>query len=96
MFEQYLKHAKIPVLQYGLKKEEGDTYTFSYKWRVDVKNFSMPFFVSFGSKEVKQITATGEWQKMILILPKEKDFKIRDDLGYFNVTRYFNTDKTTH
>jgi aminopeptidase N len=96
VFDQYLKHAKIPVLQYNLKHEEGDTYTFSYKWRADVKNFSMPFFVSTGFNEDKHITATGEWQKMTLTLPKEKDFKIRDDLGYFNTTRYFNPDKTTH
>jgi len=95
VFEQYLKHARIPVLNYSLKKDEGGNYVFSYKWNTETKNFSMPFFVTIGSKD-KQIMATNEWQKVTLKFSREKDFKIRDDLGYFNERRYFNTDKTSH
>ena len=96
VFDQYIRHSKIPTLLYSLTKEDGNKYTLSYRWRAEAKNFSMPFFVSTGTAGDKQLTGTDEWQKITITLKREKEFKVRDDLGYFNVTRYFNTDKTGH
>ena len=93
VFDQYLKHAKIPTLQYNLKKEEDGTYTFNYKWKTDVKGFLMPFFVSTDNRTDMHLNATNEWNKVTVTLKKESDLHIRDDLGYFNIQRYFNMDK---
>ena len=90
LFEQYLKHAKIPVLQYSLKKVKGHTYKLSYKWRADAKGFSMPFFASITGNPDLHITGNGTLQETTITLNREKDFRLRDDLGYFNIERTLN------
>lgn len=87
VFNQYLRHAKIPVLEYSLKKVKGHTYTLSYKWSTDVKDFSMPFFVSTGTGADMHITATNNLQQTTVTLSKEKDLRVRDDLGYFKADK---------
>ena len=93
VFDQYLKHAKIPLLQYNLKKDKGNTYIFSYKWKTDSKDFLMPFTVSTDNRTDHHLNATNDWNSTTITLEKENDLRIRDDLGYFNTTRYFNMDK---
>ena len=90
VFEQYLRHAKIPVLQYSLKKVKGHTFKLSYKWRVDAKGFSMPFFASVTGNPDLHLTGTDALQEITITLNKEKDFLIREDLGYFNIDRTLN------
>jgi len=88
VFDQYLRHAAIPVLQYNLKKEKAHTYTFSYRWQTDNQLFSMPFFISIsGGPEKQHITATENWQQMTITLKNPADLKIRDDLGYFDLAK---------
>lgn len=87
VFDQYLRHAKIPVLDYSLKKAKGHTYTFSYKWITDENEFSMPFFISTGTGADIHITGNNNLQSTTVTLPNVKAFKIRDDLGYFNINK---------
>jgi len=87
VFDQYLRHADIPVLQYSLKKEKGHTYTFTYRWHADAKYFSMPFAVSTGEGDDTRLGGTENWHKATLTLKKPSDLKIRDDLEYFNTTK---------
>ena len=93
VFDQYLRHAKIPVLQYNVKKEGINTYIFSYRWKTDTKDFAMPFFISTGTGADMHLDATNDWQKMPLTLTKENALHIRDDLGYFSTSRFFNADR---
>ena len=61
VFDQYLRHPEIPVLQL---KREGENIVF--RWEADVENFSMPVDVKINGKEMR-IQPTTEWQKF----PKE-------------------------
>ena len=87
IFDQYLKHAKIPVLKYSLKRAGMGKFQLTYKWITDESRFSMPFHISTGAGTDQVITGTGDEQKTTLILGKKDAFKIRDDLGYFVVQK---------
>jgi aminopeptidase N len=82
IFNQYLRHPAIPVLQ--LKFDEGKG-SVSYRWKVDEPAFAMP--VRVGKKDNWQIIRpTTEWQTMPTSLKKD-DFDVATDLYYINVDR---------
>jgi hypothetical protein len=82
IFNQYLRHPAIPVLQ--LKFDEGRG-SVSYRWKVDEPGFAMP--VRVGKKDNWQIIRpTTEWQAMPTSLKKD-DFDVATDLYYVNVDR---------
>lgn len=56
VFDQYLRHASIPVLQL----KQGDDKIL-YRWKADVSNFKMPVDVFIDDKEIR-LNATSEWQ----------------------------------
>ncbi len=85
IFEQYLKHADIPVFEYELKKVKGKDYELRYRWQADVKGFQMPVFISTGTNSSNQINGTQEWQTMPLTLKKPTDFVVNDRLSYIKV-----------
>ena len=58
VFDQYLRHAALPELQF---KKEGDT--FLYRWKADVKNFAMPVDVFIKGEEIR-LHPTADWQKL--------------------------------
>jgi aminopeptidase N len=80
IFDQYLRHAALPVLE--LRFQEGDG-TVSYRWKADVKEFAMP--VKVGSKSNWQtIRPTTEWKTMKTALKKD-EFEVATDLYYIEV-----------
>jgi aminopeptidase N len=82
IFDQYLWHTAIPVLE--LKFDEG-TGTVSYRWKADEKDFAMP--VRVGLKEHRQVIhPTTEWQTMKTPLTRE-EFSVATDLYYINVSK---------
>jgi aminopeptidase N len=85
IFEQYLKHADIPVFEYELKQMKGKDYELRYRWQADVKGFQMPVFISTGTNSSNQINVTQEWQTMPLTLKKPTDFVVNDRLSYIKV-----------
>lgn len=87
IFEQYIKHAAIPELEYSLKKKDKTNYTLTYRWKTDVKDFNMPVFVSTDKNSSTQIAPSNEFQQMNLTLKKDIDFSIRTDLAYITVTK---------
>lgn len=87
IFDQYLKHAKIPVLKYSLKRAGFGKYEFTYKWVTDEPRFGMPFHISTDSDSDMVITGTNVEQKTVLNLSKKDKFKILDNLGYFNTEK---------
>jgi len=87
VFDQYLRHAAIPVLQYSLKKEKAHTYTFTYRWHADAKFFTMPFFISTSDTEKMRIEGSANWHRSTITLKNQADLHIRDDLGYFDLEK---------
>jgi len=82
VFEQYLRHAAIPVLELRFPEEGG---TVSYRWRADAPGFAMP--VKVGSKGAWQtIRPTAEWQTMRTALTKDQ-FDVATDLFYVAVEK---------
>lgn len=60
VFDQYLRHTKIPVLE--IRKSPGLIY---YRWNTDVKNFEMPVNVKYGSaKDWIMLHPTSSWQTL--------------------------------
>ncbi|MDR5590842.1 M1 family metallopeptidase [Christiangramia sp. SM2212] len=56
VFDQYLRHAPLPVLQL----QQGDDF-IRYRWKADVVNFKMPVDVIIDEEEIR-FNATSEWQ----------------------------------
>jgi aminopeptidase N len=60
-FNQYLRHANIPTLQYYVKGK-GKKAVLQYRWLADVPEFAMPVKVSFGKSAGKMIYPTTQWK----------------------------------
>lgn len=80
VFNQYLRHAAIPVLELMWRGDRVD-----YRWQADEPGFAMP--VRVGTKERWQtIVPTAQWQTMKTSL-KEEQFAVATDLYYVDVRK---------
>jgi len=75
VFDQYLRHASLPVL---LLRQADDR--IQYRWKADVENFKMPVDVVIDEKEIR-FNATSEWQSFKT--GEELDELKVDDLGFY-------------
>lgn len=57
VFDQYLRHANIPVLAYKINGT-----TLSYHWITDVQNFDMPVRVTLKANEYTLLKPTNSWK----------------------------------
>jgi aminopeptidase N len=78
-FNQYLRSAELPELQYYF---EGKSNLF-YRWKA-AKGFQMPVAVSTKKDKMEQVTPTEKWQRVSVKL-KPSQFKIDESRGYFSV-----------
>ena len=76
VFEQYLRHAALPVLEF--KEENG---SFQYRWEADVENFQMPVDVFINNKEVR-LNPTTTWQKLPHKVSGKEDIKVNEPEFY--------------
>jgi aminopeptidase N len=84
IFDQYLRHTAIPVLE--LKFDEAAAKV-SYRWKADEPAFSMP--VKVGSTNRWQvIRPTTEWQTMTTSLKKD-EFSVATNLYYIEVNKSY-------
>jgi aminopeptidase N len=82
VFDQYLRHAKIPILEYKLNGN-----TLSYRWVADVKDFDMPVRVSTKNNGYTLIYPGTSWKKMTVDKQiNAENFKADPDF-YINVRR---------
>jgi aminopeptidase N len=82
IFDQYLRHAAIPVLE--LKFDEAKA-TVSYRWKADEQSFAMP--VRVGSKDNWQmIHPSTDWPCTKSALKKDQ-FEVATDLYYIAVSK---------
>lgn len=58
-FDQYLRYAKLPVLQFRQKGENVE-----YRWVADSKEFNLPIDVVFGSEPIRIQGTTYEWLEL--------------------------------
>jgi aminopeptidase N len=72
VFDQYLRHSKLPELQ--LKKKKDGIW---YRWETDVVNFKMPVDVYILGKETR-LMATNDWQKIREDIKHPESIKIND------------------
>lgn len=88
-FDQYLRHASPPILEYRTSKKGMDT-KLEYRWKVDVDQFWMPVEVvssysySFGkiSKSFIRIEPGNQWKSVVLHNLNPEDFDVNTDLFY--------------
>ena len=79
IFDQYLRHADLPQLQF--RKENGKTQV---KWVTDVEDFKMPVDIFIDGKEIR-INPTNQWQNLnYKIAPEE--IKVNDLEFYIEVS----------
>jgi aminopeptidase N len=84
IFDQYLKHARIPQLEVYIKSKGGNS-SARYRWKADVADFSMPVKVSTSRKAYEFIFPTTSWHTMNLgDLPPEQ-FRVAEDLFYIGL-----------
>ena len=57
VFDQYLRYANIPVLEYKINNG-----VLSYRWITDVKGFDMPIKVSLKADDYTLIYPTNDWK----------------------------------
>lgn len=80
IFNQYLRHAALPVLELKFEEAQGEV---AYRWRADEPGFNMPVRVGVrGNWQLIQPTA--EW-KVLKTQLKKKDFSVATDLYYIDV-----------
>jgi aminopeptidase N len=83
IFNQYLRHAAIPVLEL---KFDAQAHTVAYRWQADETGFAMP--IKVGDKEHWQTITpvTTRWQTMKTPLDSDH-FDVATDLYYVNVRK---------
>ena len=81
IFDQYLRHTAIPVLELKFDEAAG---TVNYRWKVDEPKFAMP--IKVGRKDSWQlIQPTTQWKSMKTSLKKE-EFAVAADLYFVEVS----------
>lgn len=72
VFDQYLRHAALPELQF---KQEGDS--FFYRWEADVEGFEMPVDVFIKGEETR-LHPTDDWQKLDKKVESREEIKVNE------------------
>lgn len=81
VFNQYLRYAKIPVLQ--LKLEGKD---LQYRWVTDEPDFTMPIEVAINGKNIR-LEATNNWQSTATEAASLSDVQPADKKFYIKVEK---------
>ena len=82
VFDQYLRHTAIPVLELKFDEQAG---TVSYRWKVDEPKFAMP--IKVGAQDHWQlIQPTSEWKTMKSSLKKD-EFAVATELYFVEVSK---------
>jgi aminopeptidase N len=79
VFEQYLRHAKLPILELAWADEKN----VKYRWKADVAEFNMPIRVG-RPDQWQVIEPTSEWQTMTWD-GAAADFSVATELYYLEV-----------
>jgi len=81
-FDQYLRHAPIPVFEYEIKKG-----MVRYRWVADAEGFKMPLKVALANDGFNWIFPTTKWQEVATTVRKKQPLQVADHLFYVNISR---------
>ena len=81
IFDQYLRHTEIPVLEYKISNNQ-----LNYRWAKTVKGFSMPVKVTLKKDIYNWITPAAAW-KTIAINKELNNENFRADPSFYILTR---------
>lgn len=79
VFDQYLRHTDIPILQYRLQKGKVE-----YRWSNCVDGFDMPVQVTLKPGKFEMIYPTTEWKSSVVKLGKKGKFEVNEDFYVFS------------
>jgi len=82
IFDQYLRHATIPELEYKINGTQ-----LSYRWKAEVKDFDMPVKVSLTPDNYTYIYPTSTW-KTAEIDPSIKDETFKADPNFYITIKF--------
>lgn len=75
VFDQYLRHKDIPILEYKINAGK-----LSYRWIADVKDFNMPVKVTLQNNTYSLVTPTSKWKTIAVSKDVTKQsFKVDPD-----------------
>ena len=74
IFDQYLRHIDIPVLECKVLKNKID-----YRWTNCLSNFNMPIKVSLEKGKYAFIYPTKEWKSIKSTIKSKADFKVDEN-----------------
>lgn len=80
VFDQYLRHTKIPVLEYSISNKE-----LKYRWVADVQGFDLPVKVTLADGKYSFIYPTTAWQTTAIQLTDPKKFAA--DKNFYIITK---------
>ncbi|WP_343307583.1 M1 family metallopeptidase [Chitinophaga niabensis] len=80
VFDQYLRHTKIPVLEYSINNRE-----LKYRWVADVQGFDLPVKVTLADGKYSFIYPTTAWQTTAIQLTDPKKFAA--DKNFYIITK---------
>ncbi|MEE9189430.1 MAG: M1 family metallopeptidase [Candidatus Neomarinimicrobiota bacterium] len=80
IFEQYLYHAQLPVLQVRQFEDR-----FEYRWQANVPDFTMPVKAGFKDEELQFLYPTSQWQTQLLAGREMENWQAATDRFYIMV-----------
>lgn len=80
VFDQYLRHTKIPVLEYSISNKE-----LKYRWVADVQGFDLPVKVTLADGKYSFIYPTTDWKTTAIQLADPKKFAV--EKNFYVITR---------
>lgn len=83
LFEQYLRHATLPVLEYSIKKA-GNRFEMDYRWRTKVEGFALPVYI-YANGIRQRLQPRREWQTFSERNVAERHFYIDQTAGLFEL-----------
>ncbi len=79
LFEQYLKFADVPVLEYRWDKKN-----LELRWRAEAQGFRLPVAYTVGTEEPNRtLVSNSDWVSVPMSKKEFKELKFRDDLMLF-------------
>lgn len=79
LFEQYLKFADVPVLEY-----RWDNKNLELRWRAEAQGFRLPVVHKIGTEEqTRTLVSNSDWVSVPMSKKEFKELNFRDDLMLF-------------
>jgi aminopeptidase N len=92
VFNQYLYHTQLPVLEYYIEEYGKEGFLIHHRWNAEVQDFNMPVLANTEGADT-WFYPTSEWQISYFAIGDADDFSWRDDLFYAHFVKINPQDK---